>query len=244
MTDKGSFFWQSYLDFMTSLFAVMLILFLVYYVDNYKKNEKLDERLREVEKKEREIKKLKEQLVAKDALLKLQKEKLDKQMYVMRELKNKASEYFDYDSKYQRFILKRDVQFKTSKYEIPEKDYDYLIEVGKKIEELIKEIREEYFKDQKVIVMVLIEGMASNLPPGLDDFNYELSYKRAYSLVKFWKKRKILNDPDVDLQIAGSGTGGLGRYNMPYDPDNITLERKNQRFIIQLVVKAEDMSIR
>lgn len=53
-----------------------------------------------------------------------------------------------------------------------------------------------------------------------------------------------LNDPDVDLQIAGSGTGGLGRYNMPYDPDNITLERKNQRFIIQLVVKAEDMSIR
>lgn len=52
--------------------------------------------------------------------------------------------------------------------------------------------------------------MASN-----DNFidNFPLSYKRAWAVQKLWEQHEIMSDPSVcEVQIAGSGTGGIGRF--------------------------------
>lgn len=76
--------------------------------------------------------------------------------------------------------------------------------------------------------LVVIEGMSSrdNYP-----LNYELSYERSLALFRFWEQHAIRFDPAIcEVQIAGSGIGGVGRYSGKN-------EFKNQRFLIQVVPK-------
>ena len=66
-------------------------------------------------------------------------------------------------------------------------------------------------------------------------YNDELSYKRSLALAKFWKKNNVEFDQTVcELQIAGSGLGGIGRYTG-------NEEYKNQRFLIQIVPKIGEL---
>ena len=59
----------------------------------------------------------------------------------------------------------------------------------------------------------------------------ELSYLRALSLLKLWDNNKIHFDPNFcELQVAGSGTKGVGRYKGKE-------ETKNQQFLIQIIPK-------
>ena len=61
--------------------------------------------------------------------------------------------------------------------------------------------------------------------------NFELSYKRALALYSFWKIKKIEFKPETcDIQIAGSGTGGVREYSGDE-------EYKNQQFLIHIVPK-------
>jgi hypothetical protein len=79
---------------------------------------------------------------------------------------------------------------------------------------------------------------------GGEDQDYLRSYDRAYSLWLHWKNIGIdFEDKKykglIDLQIAGNGWGGVGRFQ--YDPqDHFINEAKNQRFIIQIVPKIGD----
>ena len=75
---------------------------------------------------------------------------------------------------------------------------------------------------------------------GVEWYNYELSYKRAKSLHDFWRKKNIKFDPKItEIQIAGSGLGGVGRER------DKNKESENQRFLIQIIPKiAEEKQIR
>jgi len=197
---SSSFFWPSFTDLMTSLFFIMLVLYVLTFIK-----------------------------------LKIQQQATEEQLNKIKEIQSAVKEldttYFTYQQEYKRFSLKRQIQFSTGKSDIRENDTPYLSEVGKSIQNLILRLKSKY-QHENIKYLIVIEGMASNDGYPYNDY---LSYQRALSLYKFWKDNNIEFDPNFcELQIAGSGTGGIGRYA---GKD----EYKNQRFLIQIVPKIGDI---
>lgn len=192
---KSDFFWPSFTDLMTSLFFVMLVLYVLTYV--YLKN---------------------------------QQRATEEQLRKIREVQNAVNEldpnYFRYDPAYKRFTLTRQISFSKKESTITNaSDRRYLIDVGQNIQQLIRNLRRKY-AGQNISYMVVIEGMASkdNYP-----YNFELSYQRALALYRLWQESGIRLDESLcELQIAGSGTAGVGRSGE---------EALNQRFLIQIIPK-------
>lgn len=200
-TKKGDFFWVSYADLMTSLFFVMLVLFVLTVLI------------------------LKEQQKATEQQLKIIKE-------VQNAVKELPKDYFEYDLKYKRFSLIRNIEFQQLKADFQsENDIKYLENVGRSIKELIERLKVKY-ADQDIKFVVLIEGMASD-----DNYleNFQLSYERALSVKKLWDNKGIILDQSMcEVQIAGSGTKGIGRFSK-YE------EWKNQRILIQVIPKIGEL---
>ena len=136
--------------------------------------------------------------------------------------------YFSYDAEYNRFVFRRDVQFPAGKFRIPKEDVPFLLSAGRRLESLVNGLRGGQLSNARYLV--IIEGMSSNDRYGR---NYELSYKRALALYRLWRESGIeFDDKICEVIIAGSGTGGAGRYAL-------TDEAKNQRFIIQILPKID-----
>lgn len=134
--------------------------------------------------------------------------------------------YFVYQPQFKRHVFTQDVQFETGQSEILPQYQQFLDSAGRRIEQIINDLKRQAGANIKYLV--IIEGMASN-----DGFagNYELSYRRALALYSFWRRSGIEFDTEIcEVLIAGSGTGGVGRY-----PSRE--ERKNQRFLIQILPK-------
>ena len=203
MKGKGSdFFWPSFTDLMTSLFFIMLVLYVLTYL-------KLTNQQKVTE---RQLNKIKE---------------------IQAAVKELPKEYFQYDSIYKRFSLVQNVEFELGKDSIKPQYTQYLIELGNSIRNLIETLKTKYAK-QDIKYVVIIEGMASN-----DNFteNFPLSYKRALAVLKLWQESNIVLDPKIcEIQIAGSGTEGIGRF-----PKHE--EYKNQRILIQIVPKIGEIKI-
>ncbi len=205
-TKQSSFFWPSYTDLMTSLFFIMLVLYVLTFV-----------RLR-----------------LQQEALKKQKKATEEQLRTIKEIQQAVKElpekYFRYDDRNRRFELKEQISFGKGLSAIPDQYYTYLFEVGIELERLINNLKDR--KDgQSIRYLVVIEGMASNDQYGR---NYELSYQRALSLFEYWQRKAITFDPGIcEIQIAGSGTGGVGR-------DNVN-EANNQRFLIQIIPKIGEL---
>lgn len=196
MSKKSNFFWASYADLMTSLFFIMLVLFVL-----------------TIAMMKRQAKANKEQI---DMINNIQKsiEKLD-------------TTYFSYQKDYKRFSLKKQIQFGEAESIINAEYKPYLIGVGKEIENLIKDLKKDY-KNKDIKYMIIVEGMAS---ADYYKSNDELSFRRALSLYKLWQDNNIYFDSNFcELQIAGSGIRGVGRY---IGKD----EKKNQQFLIQIIPK-------
>ena len=201
MAKKQNFFWASYADLMTSLFFIMLVLF-VLVISMMKKQQKATV----------------EQL----ALIK----------NVQSAVQELPKKYFTYDETYKRFSLNRQIQFNAGESIIADYDKSYLINVGQAIENLITKLKSDpILSKQDIRYLIVIEGMASK-----DNYIYndELSYARALALFRLWQLSGIEFDKQLcELQIAGSGIGGIGRY---------TEEKKNQRFLIQIIPKIDKLS--
>lgn len=203
MKGKGSdFFWPSFTDLMTSLFFIMLVLYVLTYL------------------------KLSNQQKATEFQLKKIKE-------IQAAVKELPQEYFKYDSIYKRFSLVQNIEFEKGK-DIVKPEYEqYLVEVGISIKNLINTLKHKY-NNQDIKYVVIIEGMSSK-----DNFsdNFPLSYKRAWAVLKLWQQQNIFLDPKIcEIQIAGSGTDGNGRYPS-------FEEYKNQRILIQIVPKIGEIKI-
>jgi flagellar motor protein MotB len=203
MTGKGSgFFWPSFTDLMTSLFFIMLVLYVLTYL-------KLTNQQRATEQ---QLNKIKE---------------------IQASVKELPQDYFQYDSEYKRFSLVQNIEFERGKDIIKPMYEQYLIDVGVSIKDLISNLKSKYAQ-QDIKYVVIIEGMASN-----DNYidNYPLSYKRAWAVMKLWQRENVMPDQSVcEVQVAGSGTGGIGRF-----PNNE--EFKNQRILIQIVPKIGEIKL-
>lgn len=203
---KESFFWTSYSDLMTSLFIIMLVLFVLVIVLLHKRMEATIMEKEQIEKILENIRKVEAST---------------------RDLEGK---YFSYNKEYEKFIINIDCQFPVNQYSINLLDKDTrnsLMDAGQQV----KAFLEKHSNNQ---YLVIVEGQASADSEDWTEYNYNLSFQRALSLIKFWA-----SNPDVkfsskncELQIAGSGDGRLSAKTMR-DPIN----RKNQRFLIYIIPK-------
>ena len=187
---SSSFFWPSFTDLMTSLFFIMLVLYVLTFVK-----------------------------------LKIQQQATEEQLNKIKEIQNAVkelpAEYFVYDPLYKRFSLNKNIEFEPRQDIINETDIGYLVKVGEAIYNLIETLKVKY-AGQDIKYIVIIEGMASK-----DSYfdNFPLSYKRAWAVKKLWAQYNIILDQSVcEIQIAGSGTEGIGRYAT-------NEETKNQRIL-------------
>jgi outer membrane protein OmpA-like peptidoglycan-associated protein len=204
---KESFYWTSYSDLMTSLFFVMLVLFILVIVLLHNKMEEIE--------KER----------------KATQAQLDKIKEIEESIKNINSQHFEYDPLYKRHTLKNiNVSFKTGSSninDIPQNQLKKLLDVGLSIKIFVDNAIE---KSSKVKYLLIVEGQSSkdNYPQ-----NFELSYERALALVKFWTSNNIIFDPNFcEVIISGSGQASPFRIS----PD-IAGNLANQRFVIHIIPK-------
>lgn len=237
MKKKGeSFFWTSFSDLMTSLFFIMLVLYVLTYIIQKKQE-------RELKEKERKLVNTVEDL----------KHKLEVYELVEQNLKPLKQDtlLFRYEEDYKRFTLAFDVSFELAKSQIARgdlKNFDItatkIQSVGKQLQKTIDNLAKNKAANpamENVSYLVIISGYASHLLSGSQERDYDLSYQRAYSLWAYWKSIGIDFEASkykglIDLQIAGNGWGGVGRFER--DPHNfMENETKNQRFIIQIVPK-------
>ena len=207
---KESFFWVSYSDMMTSLFFIMLILFVLSVAGMYIKGKANEEELKNIHELEEAVDRLPENYFIPDSVNK---------RWVL-----KAA-----------FMP----QFATKDSIIPVKDEPKLLKVGREIENVIMNLSsmkfDKRYANMDVKYMVVIEGMASNIAYSKND---ELSYKRALALYYLWKRNNIdFESSNCEVQISGSGVRGIRLFNTNPDKFDLKEEEKNQCIIIQIIPK-------
>jgi hypothetical protein len=192
---KRDFFWLSYSDLMTSLFFVMLVLFvLVYTMQN--------QVIKELASSKKELDRIKE---------------------IENTVNNIDKKYFLYDSINKKHILNIDFNFATGSYDFFSTNKDVrseLVQAGRAIEKLIK----KYPREMNVKYQVVIEGQASKDHYFSDEYrnNNILSYQRARALVLLWETNGVNLDmlDNCELVIAGSGEKGKPRKQPDVPPVN------------------------
>lgn len=243
--NNGSF-WPSYVDIMTTLFAIMLVLFVVSY-SRFKN-------------KEKQLKSLVDEY-----------ENIITVYSTVGSIDSTA--YFGYNKEYLKHLFTVDVEYQQKEYRIDklklddidkmaaDNKRDSIIEAGKLIKETILKLEET--KSLKAALksdsthnnikfLVVIEGQSSKISFNVDDWrnNYTLSYLRASFLNEFWKQNNIdlASIPKCELIISGSGEGGVPRV-IPNEEEMRRIatddkefaklwseeEGKNQRFLIHIV---------
>lgn len=186
---KESFFWTSFSDLMTSLFFVMLVLFVL--------------TIALLHKKIVEIKIIQEATEA----------QLNKIKEIEQAINRIDSTYFEYNETFKKHVLKIRVNFPVGVSEINVidlKTQNDLRQAGRSIQNSIYKISQEYPGIQYLLV---IEGQASK-----DSYsrNYELSYERALALSRLWRDSNIDFGPNCEVLISGSGIGGTMREEEEY----------------------------
>jgi flagellar motor protein MotB len=205
---KESFFWTSYSDLMTSLFFVMLVLFVLVIV-------LLHNKMKETEQE-------------RDAT----REQLNKIQEIEESVKNIDPTFFEYNTKYKRHTLKNiNVSFPTGSSDInqlPNNQLEQLKEVGNTI---VKFVDNAVGNNKDIKYMLIIEGQTSK-----DNYarNYELSYERALALHRFWRRDCDLIFDINTREVIISGSGQWSDFRE--EPDNQS-NKKNQRFVIHIIPK-------
>jgi outer membrane protein OmpA-like peptidoglycan-associated protein len=205
---EKSLFWASYADLMTSLFFVMLVLFIgaIVVLDQERREFK---GMYETSKKEKEIL---EQI--NDAT------------------KNIDSTYFEYKEEFKKHKLKISVNYGNDVDQIetlPELTQKQLLAAGVKLRDFVQETTSQ---NPNIQYLLIIEGQASKIGP--EAINYPLSYRRAYGLKQFWENNGIkFTATNCEVLICGSGDGRQSGTGLMREKT----EKLNQRFLIHILPK-------
>ena len=200
---------MSFSDLMTSLFFVVLVLYVLTYVMLKNALEKANTTIEEQNK----ILQLKEQFKP------LQEDK-----------------DFIYLAACKKYISKElnnvDDIFEPNKSEILEKYKPITIKVGNRLESLLSQLNKA---NANFSYLVIIEGnMANSWDKKFSsdsEYGYKKSYERALAVYNLWSNNNIdLRKYNSEILISGSGFNGLCR-------DKV--EENNKRFSIQIIPKIE-----
>ena len=194
-------FWPTYVDIMTTLFAIMVVLFAVSY-----------SRFRV---KEAELKKI--------------VNKYEEIQSIYKVVENIDSTYFEFNPQYVKHIFRIQVTYQVGKFSLYELEDDIkdvekaellrrkIIDAGKEIQKTIVSLQQSESKKQDIKYLVVIEGQASADGYNINDYynNDVLSYQRALALHRFWKDVANIDFSKMskcELVISGSGEGGIPRF--------------------------------
>ena len=211
-------FWLSYSDLMTSLFFIMLVLFVVC-IGKMKYDNGVLQKQRNEANAEKE--KLEQILQLEDQFKELSK-----------------SSALEYIEEKKMFVAKDFIGieiFDPNKDAILPKYIQTVDSVGQSLQKVVKRLHE---KNPNMNFQLVIEGNAAIPWQQLQNhsFNpdntqmYELSYHRALALYRRWLSNGVnLRHYNTEVIIAGSGFNGINR-------DNV-IEENNKRFLIQIIPK-------
>ncbi len=207
---------------MTTLFAIMLVLFGVTFSHFKSVNSEL------VEKQD-----------SLNAYVKDYKELLS----IYEIVENIDTTYFEFRKEYVKHIFKINVTYQTGAFDLYRLQADKddpvradrlrndIFHAGEVIKTTIENLQRKDSLKQDIKYLVVIEGQASKDGYNQNDFmnNNVLSYQRAWKLTEFWKERGIdfTQMDKCELVISGSGEKGV--------PRETGDERLNQRFLIHIV---------
>jgi hypothetical protein len=195
MKSKRDFFWPSYVDLMTSLFIVMLVLFVL----SYKMFQDNEDKL------------------------KVQLQQLRKIQEIEAALKGLEGKYFRFDPVNKRHELKVQTKFDPNSWMIKESDKDSLFQAGLTLKRLIDRIPDDQGVKYLVIIEGMAARDLTNPDYHIlrRDYGYQLSYNRALALLHLWQARNIrFDERRFEILIAGSGFYGTGRYTGAREYDN------------------------
>jgi len=217
---KNSIFWVGYADLMTSLFFIMLVLFVVTIAYLQIKNKENERLIAELENKT-------------EGLIE-ETERLEKLLNLEEQFKPLIQDdSFYYDTLCRKFYAKSLMGieiFKPDSVVIKKEYIERTKKAGEKIEEFLKELNN---KNNDLSYLLVIEGnMANDYKKSKSiersDF-YIKSYQRALAVYNLWLSNGInFRNYNVEVIICGSGLNGLCR-----DP----IEENNKRFSIQIIPK-------
>ena len=214
-------FWPSYVDLMTNLFAVMLVLFVVaffFFKKQYETTESVIEEL----------------TVARDSAL-YKAEELEKILQLdtlFRDLSK--SDVLRYNEDNHTFVAKAFEGKEIFGQEDTIIIQQYLPDVdtvGKQLDALLQRLN----SNKNFSYLLVIEGYSANDPRRPMDqdreYNYNLSFKRAHALYERWLKHDQLDlrKYNTEILICGSGLNGKNR--------DARIEANNKRFVIQIIPK-------
>lgn len=229
---KNGSFWPSYVDIMTTLFAITLVLFAVSF----------------------------SRFKIKEQQLQLLVDEYEDIINVYSTVSSiDETKYFGYNDQYLKHLFTVDVEYQQKEYRIDKLSLDLqdnvaadnkrdsIITAGRIVKETIEKLEYSDSNKDNIKFLVVIEGQSSRVRFDVDDYhnNYTLSYLRAKFLNEFWKENGIdlASIPNCELIISGSGEDGVPRVipsvTNPTTPDEmrvwISEESKNQRFLIHIV---------
>lgn len=206
---RESFFWTSYSDLMTSLFFVMLTLFVL------------------------AIALLHRQVVQIGIEKEATQAELDKINEIRTAVQSIDPTYFSYDPVYKKHILKTQVKFQKGSSNIDDLDQKTKEELLA-VRDTIKSFLDRLIaieKDRNASYLLIIEGQAS-----MDSYRYnnQLSYDRALSLFRFWfpnQRETTLQFYNLPCEVVIAGAGDMEGKPRAY------VNEDNQRFLIQIIPK-------
>lgn len=210
---KRDFFWLSYSDLMTSLFFVMLVLFVLMYSMQSKLIGDLNK--------------------ANDGL-RAEKEELERIMQIDKQfeplIKSGKFVYFPNTKKFVAKDLIGHEIFEPNKTIILAQYIQATIDVGREVESLLKKLSQE---NPDFSYQLVIEGNMANFFDRRiskdNDLGYKMSYERALAVYQLWRNKGIdLRKYNTEILICGSGFNGL---------DRDRIEENNKRFSIQIIPK-------
>jgi len=215
--NKGDFFWVSYADLMTTLFFVMLVLFVLTVVHLKLEQDKI--------------------VAERDQLQKIVK--IEEQFKPLEEDGD-----FIYLSECKKFVAKslrgKEI-FEPGKTDILEEHEETTIQIGRKIEAFLNELQKN---NKDFSYLLVVEGnMANSYDKKYsknDEDGYKKSYERALAVYNLWLTNGVsFRKNNVEVLISGSGYNGLcredrdtGNYKKSED-----VESYNKRFSIQIIPK-------
>ena len=204
---KSNYFWVSYADLMTSLFFIMLVLYVITFVLLQSEMDRIEadaNKLKEIENVEKALQELDEK-------------------------------YFEFDDINKRYKLKIDATFNSGSDKITDIPKDLREEIFQAGQALYKKVSSIINDNPNVDYLLVIEGNTQRTNRNwetIPNVGYKLSYRRALALFNYWKSRGIdfrKLGTQCEIIIAGSGYFGQSRDKQQ--------EYKNRRFSIQITSK-------
>ncbi len=225
-------FWPSYVDIMTTLFAVMLILFAVSYARFKLKEGQLE------------------------MLVKDYKDIID--VYSKVDSIDKSS-YYAYDSLYLKHTITISIAYQDKEYDIHklklDQNKEQILEANEKrdslkqagilVQKIINELEQNSSTSNNIKFLVVIEGQSSKIPFYDNEWknNETLSFLRAKYLKKFWTdpiskggcglfQKTSENDINskCEIIVAGSGEGGVPRHYYTGDDNPSSFNPADEKF--------------